>query len=60
MAPVTGVVFAPLQAYIGPNNQKMILEAFDIVPPPQDQFLGMVLEVFGLVHSPQNRYAISE
>ena len=32
----------------------MILEAFDIVPPPQNPFLGMILEAVGLVHPPRN------
>ena len=49
-----------MQSYIGPNNQKMILEAFDMVLPALNHFLGMILEVFGLMHSLQNLYAISE
>ena len=49
-----------MQFYIGPNNQKMILEAFDMVLPALHHFLGMILEVFGLVHSPPHLYAISE
>ena len=49
-----------MQSYIGPNNQKMILEAFDMVLPALKKILGMMLEVFGLVHSAQNLYAISE
>ena len=49
-----------MQSYIGPNNQKMALEAFDMVLPALNHLLGMFLEVFGLVHSPQNLYAISE